>query len=62
MLHITLVAYPEDSLHMQALWLKICILSCYEVFTVSIDGGSDIIGEVSVSTKYVAVHQHRTHM
>ena len=51
MLHRTLVAYPEDSLHMQALWVKIWISSCYEVFTVSIDGESDITDGLFVSTE-----------
>ena len=50
MFYRTLVGYPEDGLHMQAPWVKIWILSCYEVFTISIDGGSDITTGVSVTT------------
>ena len=62
MLYRTLVVYPEDDLHMQAPWMKIWISSYYEVFTVSIDEGSDITSGVSVSTKCLTAHQHRTRL
>ena len=62
MFYKTLVVYPEDGLHMQAPWVKISILSCYEVFTVSIDRGSDITSGVSISIECVTAYLHRTHL
>ena len=62
MLYRTLVVYPEDGSHMQVSWVKIWISSYYIVFTVSIDGGSDITNGVSVSTECLTAHLHRTHL
>ena len=62
MFYRTQVVYPKDGLHMQAPWVKIWISSCYEVFIVSIDGGSDITSGVSISTKCLTAHLHRTRL
>ena len=56
MFYRTLVVNPKDGLHMQAPWMKIWILSYYEVFTVSIDRGSDITNGVSISTHWSVRH------
>jgi hypothetical protein len=62
MFYRTLVVYPEDGLHMQAPWVNIWISSYYEVFTVSIDGGSNITSGVPVSTECLTAHLHRTRL
>ena len=62
MFYRTLVVYLEDGLHTQAPWVKISILSCFEVFTVSIDRGSDITSGVSISIECVTAYLHRTHL
>ena len=62
MFYRTLVVYPKDGLHMQAPWVKIWILSYYEVFTIGIDGESDITSGVSVNNKCLTTHLHRTRL